>query len=97
MDNTGLKKGINSQTYAEQYLEYLDGTAYTHILGIEYGFNDGNGPNPFRIIERGNGNLLLSDISATASYAVLCQYDCSGKVGKDYNKVVEKLCIFSFF
>ena len=42
----------DSQAEAEQYLKYLDGTAYKHINGLEYEFNDSDGPNPFRVIER---------------------------------------------
>ena len=84
MNNNGLKTGIDSQADAEEHLKYLDGTAYTHIPGLDLGFNDANGPNPFRIVERGNGELLLSDASAGTSFEVLCQYDCQGKVAVWY-------------
>ena len=77
MDNTGLKSGVNSQAEAETYLKYLDGTAYTHIPGLIYVFDDVDGPNPFRIIKSSNGDLKLYDISASRSYDVLCQYHCT--------------------
>ena len=80
MTNTGMKKNKNSITHAENYLKYLDGTAYTHIPGLILGFNDRDGPNPFRIIENNNGELLLADASPSYSYEVLCQYDCQGKL-----------------
>ena len=76
MTNNRLKRGVNSQADAEIYLKYLDGTAYTHIPGLILGFNDREGPNPFRIIENNNGELLLADASPSYSYEVLCQYDC---------------------
>ena len=79
MTNTGMKKNKNSIADAENYLKYLDGTAYTHIPGLILGFNDRDGPNPFRIIENDNGELLLADAPSSKSYEVLCQYDCQGK------------------
>ena len=75
MNNNGLKRGRRSQADAEKYLKYLDGTAYTHIPGLILGFNDRNGPNPFRIVESNNGDLNLWDAPAYKSYNVLCQYD----------------------
>ena len=76
MTNYRLKRGVNSKADAEIDLKYLDGTAYTHIPGLILGFNDRDGPNPFRIIENNNGELLLSDAPSSKSYDVLCQYDC---------------------
>ena len=76
MTNNGLKPGVTSEADAEIHLKYLDGTAYTHILGLSLLFNDRGGPNPFRIIENNNGELLLSDAPPSKSYDVLCQYDC---------------------
>ena len=76
MTNNGLKRGVNSQADAETHLKYLDGTAYTHIPGLILSFNDGEGPNPFRIVENDDGELQLSDAPSSKSYDVLCQYDC---------------------
>ena len=80
MTNNGLKPGVTSEADAEIHLEYLDGTAYTHIPGLILGFNDRDGPNPFRIIENDNGELLLADAPSSKSYEVLCQYHCQGKL-----------------
>ena len=74
MNNTGLMSGVNSQAEAETYLIYLDGTAYTHIPGLVLDFNDSGYPTPFRIIEREDGNLYLSDKRAYGHCHVLCQY-----------------------
>lgn len=82
MTNNGLKTGVSSQTEAENYLKYLDGTAYTHIPGILYSFNDISGPNPFRIIVNSDGNLALFDAPASREFDVLCQYDCRRGRGK---------------
>ena len=79
MTNYRLKRGVNSKADAEIDLKYLDGTAYTNIPGLILGFNDRDGPNPFRIIENDNGELLLADAPSSKSYEVLCQYDCQGK------------------
>ena len=79
MTNNGLKNGVNSQADAENYLKYLDGTAYTHIPGLVLDFNDPS-PSPFRIIENNDGDLLLADHSAGALHEILCQYDCQGKL-----------------
>ena len=70
----------DSQAEAEQYLKYLDGTAYKHINGLEYEFNDSDGPNPFRIIERINGKLHLADHAAGKKHHALCQYNSKGKI-----------------
>ena len=82
MTNNGLKAGVNSETYAEIYLKYLDGTAYTHIPGLNLLFNDVDGPNPFRITENNNGELELSDADSSRLFEVLCQYDCQGKLSQ---------------
>ena len=82
MINNGMKQGVNSETDAEIHLKYLDGTAYTNIPGIKLLFNDVEGPNPFRIMENGNGELELSDADASYSYDVLCQYACQGKLSQ---------------
>ena len=79
MTNEGLKQGVNSQAEAEIHLKYLDGTAYTHIPGLNLTFNDENGPHPFRIVENDNGDILLADAPSSRQYKVLCQYDCQGK------------------
>ena len=76
----GLKNGVNSIEDAEKYLKYLDGTAYAHITGLIFHFNDRGGPNPFRIIEQENGDLQLADHSAGELHYALCQYDSQGNV-----------------
>ena len=88
MTNTGLVKEMQAEVYnyntyyykAEQYLKYLDGTAYKHIKGIRYEFNDPNGPNPFRIIDRGDWKLHLADHAAGKKHYALCQYNSKGKI-----------------
>ena len=84
MTNTGMKQNKNSIGDAENYLKYLDGTAYTHIPSIQYDFNDQDGPNPFRIKEESNGDLELSDKKPGDKLKVLCQHDCQGKVAVKY-------------
>ena len=78
-----MKNGVNSQADAEMYLKYLDGATYIHNLGLILEFNDGSGPNPFRIKEDNNGNLKLCDHLAGNTHEVLCQYDCQGNVKVD--------------
>ena len=90
MTNKGMKAGTNTKADAKKYLKYPDGTPYTgapYLYGwIFFGsvfklhFDDSDGPNPFRIIERENGEIHLADHSATNEHHVLCQYDCPGKV-----------------
>ena len=78
-----MKAGTNTKADAKKYLKYLDGTPYRQI-GYEsvfkLQFEDSDGPNPFRIIERENGEIHLGDHGATHEHHVLCQYDCPGKV-----------------
>ena len=79
-----MKSGTNSLADAENYLKYLDGTAYKHIPGLVYLFDDNDGPNLFRIIEEDNGDLTLSDYPTQRKslpqdgFETLCQYTCQG-------------------
>ena len=64
----------NTKEGAEKYLKYLDNaeTPYTHIDGIEYQFDDEDGPNPFKIMRANDGKLLLADHKATNLHYALC-------------------------
>ena len=96
MTNNGMKKNRNSQADAEQYLEYLDGTPYTHLPGIGLNFNDRDGPNPFRMTVWTDGKLHLWDNWGTVQHNVLCQrnYCPEGKVAiRDKDSFRSSSCI----
>ena len=92
-----MKENVNSQADAEQYLEYLDGTPYTHLPGIGLNFNDRDGPNPFTMTEK-NGKLHLWDDRnwRTVEHNVLCQRNScpQGKVAiRDKDSFRSSSCI----
>ena len=84
-----MKSGTNSLADAENYLKYLDGTAYRHIPGLVYKFDDlapkdgapnDGAPNHFRIVEKDNGDLMLMDYYLDdGPFETLCQYNCQGE------------------
>ena len=79
-----MKDGTNTLADAENYLKYLDGTAYKHIPGLVYLFDDDGGPNHFRIIEEDNGDLTLGDYPTDQGpFETLCQYICQGENHKN--------------
>ena len=96
MTNNGMKPGTNGLADAENYLKYLDGTAYRHIPGLVYLFDDSNGPNHFRIVEKNNGDLSLEDYPPDGPFGpgpfeTLCQYACQGEIHKNMIATTLKL------
>ena len=69
----GSNKSNFNITVTEMYLEYIDGSAYTAIGGVQY---ETHGHSQSTCFDSKDPYTFWDDRSCSNSRVVLCEYDC---------------------